>query len=188
MPVLSEAEGPDNLPIHPSHHPPPMTNRPPPRVKRGKRGGRRPGAGAPKGNLNALKHGRRSRQFAELGAMVASAPGATPALLALAGRTQAKQRRADEIASEAFIRFYQHCKDIAEGKSSPGPFQALAESNARLNAPRKALSAARSKQERDILHSALAQIDREMQKMQNSQTNNQPVTEQSEPKYEIPPV
>ena len=28
----------------------------------GKRGGRRPGAGAPKGNLNALKHGRHSAQ------------------------------------------------------------------------------------------------------------------------------
>jgi hypothetical protein len=30
------------------------------------RGGRRPGAGAPRDNLNALKHGRRSRQLRAL--------------------------------------------------------------------------------------------------------------------------
>ena len=35
---------------------------------KGKHGGRRPGAGAPKGNLNGLNHGLRSRQFAAIGA------------------------------------------------------------------------------------------------------------------------
>ena len=30
------------------------------------RGGKRPGAGAPRGNLNALKHGERSRTWLEL--------------------------------------------------------------------------------------------------------------------------
>ncbi len=39
-----------------------------------KRGGRRPGAGAPLGNLNGLKHGRRSRQLAQLGALILADP------------------------------------------------------------------------------------------------------------------
>jgi hypothetical protein len=62
------------------------------------RGGKRPGAGAPKGNLNALKHGRRSRQFAELGAALVKSPAAREALLNLARRQQAKETDADEVA------------------------------------------------------------------------------------------
>ncbi len=167
-----------------------------------RRGGRRPGAGAPRGNLNALKHGRRSRQFAELGRIVASVPEAKNTLLAFDRRNNAKSRRAEEAAAERMVAFYQHCKDIAEGKPSPGPFQALAGPvlsgpqrsggaveglNAGLNARPKALSAAQSKKERDLLNAALVQIDRELEKMQKSQTNNQPVPQQSDPKYEILP-
>ncbi len=125
------------------------------------------------------------------------------------------------------VAFYQHCKDIAEGKPSRGPFAYLLERaggpcpeprrsasggasrrealtgpvlsgpqrsegaveglNAGLNARPKALSAAQSKKERDLLNSALVQIDRELEKMQELQTNNQPVPQQSDPKYEIPP-
>ena len=156
-------------------------------VAKSRRGGRRPGAGASKGNLNALKHGRRSRQFAELGRIVASVPEAKNTLLAFDRRNNAKSRRAEEAAAERMVAFYQHCKDIAEGKPSPGPFQALAELNAGLNARRKALNAAQSKKERDVLNSALEEIDRELEKMQKSQTNNQPVPRQSDPKYEIAP-
>jgi len=63
------------------------------------RAGKRPGAGAPKGNLNALKHGRRSRQFAEIGAMLAQSPIARETLLQLAERHQLKQMKADEVAA-----------------------------------------------------------------------------------------
>jgi len=63
------------------------------------RGGRRLGAGAPRGNLNALKHGLRSKQFAQLGAILASSPAARQSLLALAERHRLKQRRADELAA-----------------------------------------------------------------------------------------
>ncbi len=66
---------------------------------RRRRGGRRPGAGAPPGNLNALKHGRRSAQFAQLGALLATIPEAREALLALARRHQLKQRRAEDVAA-----------------------------------------------------------------------------------------
>ncbi len=45
-------------------------------------------------------------------------------------RTNARSRRAEEAAAERGVAFYQHCKDIAEGKPSPGPFQALVELNA----------------------------------------------------------
>ena len=38
------------------------------------RGGRRPGAGAPKGNYNAFKHGRNSRRIRELAEILALVP------------------------------------------------------------------------------------------------------------------
>jgi hypothetical protein len=63
------------------------------------RGGKRPGAGAPLGNLNAFKHGRRSRQFAELGALVAQSPIARDTLLAIAGRWDMEKKKADYVAS-----------------------------------------------------------------------------------------
>jgi hypothetical protein len=64
------------------------------------RGGKRPGAGAPKGNFNALKHGERSKQFARLGAIVAKSPKARALLLRYANRFEAEQRKADEIAAK----------------------------------------------------------------------------------------
>ena len=63
------------------------------------RGGRRPGAGAPKGNLNALKHGSYSRQFAQLGALLAASPAARESLLRLLTRHEAHGRKADELAA-----------------------------------------------------------------------------------------
>src|SRR5574341_1682675 len=63
------------------------------------RGGRRRNAGAPKGKLNALKHGGYSRQFAQLGALVAASPAACQALLRLIDRHQDRNQKADELAS-----------------------------------------------------------------------------------------
>jgi hypothetical protein len=63
------------------------------------RGGRRPRAGAPKGNLNALKHGTYSRQFARLGALLAASPAAREVLLRLVDRHQGRGRKADELAA-----------------------------------------------------------------------------------------
>jgi len=64
------------------------------------RGGKRPGAGAPKGNLNALKHGGRSKQFKQLGEIVAASPKARKLLLRYANRARSQQRRADELAAQ----------------------------------------------------------------------------------------
>jgi hypothetical protein len=64
------------------------------------RGGRRPGAGAPKGNMNALKHGRRSRQLAEVCALLASDPDTRNTLLALADRHDLQRLKAIDVATE----------------------------------------------------------------------------------------
>ena len=61
-----------------------------------RRGGRRPGAGAPKGNLNAFKHGRRSR-FKDLVHHDTSA-------VVRAGRLLARDRRAVERHASALMR------------------------------------------------------------------------------------
>lgn len=66
------------------------------------RGGRRPGAGAPKGNLNALKHGRRSRQFAEIGAIFANNPEVRKMLLDLADKQGVKTAKSEELALRIF--------------------------------------------------------------------------------------
>ncbi len=83
-----------------------------------KRGGRRPGAGAKPGNLNALKHGLRSRQFAELGLLLASIPEARHTLLALARRHQLKQRRAEEVATLLLSRIVERARQIQETRSN----------------------------------------------------------------------
>jgi hypothetical protein len=70
------------------------TKRTPPEHRRTKHpnwGGRRLGAGAPRGNLNALKHGRRSAQMARLGMILASQPETRAALLYLADSADRKQ-------------------------------------------------------------------------------------------------
>ncbi len=67
------------------------------------RGGKRPGAGAPRGNLNALKHGRRSRQMAELGALIAQSPTARNALLAVNDQWEREKKDADYVATRILV-------------------------------------------------------------------------------------
>ncbi len=59
------------------------------------RGGKRPGAGAPKGNMNGLKHGRYSKQHKRLAEVIAGDPECQTLLLDIAKRyrkAQARQR------------------------------------------------------------------------------------------------
>jgi hypothetical protein len=58
--------------------------------------GRRPGAGAPKGNLNALKHGRTSRQQARIVEALMQVPGARETMIALANRNRRLRKQAEE--------------------------------------------------------------------------------------------
>ena len=79
-----------------------------------KRGGRRPGAGGKPGNLNALKHGRRSAQFAYLGLILATIPETRQALLHLAARHRLKQRKAEQVAVLLLNKMMERARSIAE--------------------------------------------------------------------------
>jgi hypothetical protein len=100
----------------------PVLSRPSGRVeglrkhRKKKRGGRRPGAGAPKGNFNALKHGRYSRQFAELGALFAQNPKLGEAMNSFAERYNLKVKNAEGATVEYFGRVMRRARDIAEGR------------------------------------------------------------------------
>ncbi len=63
------------------------------------RGGRRPGAGAKAGNMNALKSGHHSPRVQRLIALLVSVPETRAALLALARRQRAQRRRAERTAA-----------------------------------------------------------------------------------------
>ena len=79
-----------------------------------KRGGRRPGADGKPGNLNALKHGRRSAQFAYLGLILATIPETRQALLHLAARHRLKQRKAEQVAVLLLNKMMERARSMAE--------------------------------------------------------------------------
>ena len=66
------------------------------------RGGKRPGAGAPKGNLNALKHGLRSQQVRALSLALAQIPLFRTYIQRLARRRQ--RETAAAVAVAAWLR------------------------------------------------------------------------------------
>jgi hypothetical protein len=75
-----------------------------------KRGGKRPGAGAPPGNMNALKHGRYSSQFNEIGRNLASEPKTRAALLKLADRFELKEERAHETTARLLLQLVENIR------------------------------------------------------------------------------
>ena len=80
------------------------------------RGGKRPGAGAPRGNMNNLKHGRYSRQFAQVGALLASDPTVRAALLEIGKRHELKQRKANEVAALLLTMLFERAhKEARDG-------------------------------------------------------------------------
>jgi len=138
-------------------------------------GGKRPGAGAPKGNLNALKHGRRSKQFAEIGALIAQSDTARNALLAAAQRRYSAEAKAEETAAAIVAGLFIHARDVAAGRATPGPFQHLA----RLTAPAKASSAPQSSRSPAQLNADLLEILR--QTAQTAPDNQLSSPQSSEP-------
>jgi hypothetical protein len=88
-----------------------------PKPKHPNWGGRRPGAGAPKGNMNALKHGRRSRRINALGRMVASDPKWRADLLAIADKWDRKHMKAREVANEIFTQVIERGLRVGEQRS-----------------------------------------------------------------------
>ena len=83
------------------------------------RGGKRPGAGAPRGNMNNLKHGRYSTQFAALGAAIATNPKISDAILSLGHKHQIKARTAEETVAIFFTRMFGLADKRAGGKGVP---------------------------------------------------------------------
>ena len=61
-------------------------------------GGTRPGSGAPRGNLNAFKHGRNSRRQAQLLEALLEIPEARQALIDLGKRNRRRRKQAEEGA------------------------------------------------------------------------------------------
>ena len=75
---------------------------PPP--KKG-RGGPRPGSGPPKGNLNALKHGRFSTRHKRLLESLLVVPEAREALIEMAKRNRQRVRKAELEAAYLLMRW-----------------------------------------------------------------------------------
>lgn len=76
-------------------------------------GGKRKGAGAPRGNLNGLKHGLYSKQFAQIGALLARDPKIREILLEIARRHQVRAERSNEVAALLLTRFLQRARQTS---------------------------------------------------------------------------
>jgi len=74
------------------------------------------GPGAPPGNMNALKHGRNSKQLAELGALLASDPTVRATLLGIGLRKSLKEQKATEVAAYLIMRLLDHANTKAQGQ------------------------------------------------------------------------
>jgi len=71
-----------------------------------RRGGKRPGAGAPKGNLNALKHGGNSAQLRQLAVTLALLPHVRDTFIRF-GRRQ--RRTAAKAGHQLLTQFLRAC-------------------------------------------------------------------------------
>ena len=101
--------------------------------KKSKRGGRRPGAGAPRGNMNALKTGAYSRQFAELGRLLAADPKIRAVLLDVATRAGRKFKTANEEAAYLLTKWAERVERNAEAKYAPKGRRPRSQQPDRLN-------------------------------------------------------
>jgi hypothetical protein len=66
--------------------------------------------------MNAMKHGAYSRQFAQIGALLAEDPAIRETLVALARKHNLKRQRANEVAALLFTRMFQRAEDAAGGR------------------------------------------------------------------------
>jgi hypothetical protein len=70
-----------------------------------RRGGPRPGSGPPKGNLNALKHGRYSSRHKKLLEALLEVPEARQSLIDMANRDRQRVRKAELEAAYLLMRW-----------------------------------------------------------------------------------
>jgi len=83
-----------------------------PRLAGRKHGGRRPGAGAPIGNLNALKAGYYSARYRRLIQALAAIPEIKEVLVKFGARTQRRDRLAKAAAAEILTGLFQRTGQI----------------------------------------------------------------------------
>ncbi len=69
--------------------------------ERGRKGGRRPGAGAPKGNLNAVKTGSYSIRLKAIAKALSEVPAIRDMLIETERRQSKQQRKAQRLALQA---------------------------------------------------------------------------------------
>ena len=67
------------------------------------KGGPRPGAGAPKGNLNALKHGRTSRQLKQVSRILAALPRHPEPANGVKTRKSKRRQAASALAAHLLV-------------------------------------------------------------------------------------
>jgi hypothetical protein len=82
-------------------------------------GGKRAGAGAPRGNLNGLKHGRYSRQQALIVQALADIPEARDALINIAKRNRIRRKQAEEAGGIMLITLLENAAAFALSPSEP---------------------------------------------------------------------
>ena len=68
-------------------------------------GGRRPGAGAPRGNMNAVKSGRYSKRLRTLAKALAGVPEVAAILAEFERRQRVQRRKAIRIAHRVLVDF-----------------------------------------------------------------------------------
>ena len=85
------------------------------------RGGKRPGAGARKGNLNALKHGRNSQQIEELAQALLSIPSMREVLAAYHRRQQHMERQATKVLRSLLQELAWHIPPAQDDQYALGP-------------------------------------------------------------------
>lgn len=83
----------------------------PPAPRKRNWGGRRPGAGAPKGNLNGWRHGKNSRYHKQLAHFVSLIPEAEEAMIRIAQRRRKKDRQVQAGAAELLA---EACRRLGE--------------------------------------------------------------------------
>ena len=118
-------------------------------------GGRRPGAGAPKGNMNAFKHGQYSARHRRLVQIFASIPEVRDALIDIGIRRRRQQRLAEAGASEILAGLLQRAGEIVlnPGDNHAGDNQELLNFLRTMEAGLLALSKTQSREAAKIQRS-----------------------------------
>ena len=79
-------------------------------------GGKRPGSGAPKGNLNAWRHGRKSRYSLQLAEFLDQIPAVHDAMLKVNKRRKTREAQAQSAAADLMAEI---CRRIGEAFLNP---------------------------------------------------------------------